>query len=58
MVKTTINLRDDIYKKLMKETVERTVTQKNFSKLINEKLEKAKSETLLSEMNSDETKEY
>ena len=55
MVKTTINLRDDIYKKLMKETVERTVTQKNFSKLINEKLEKAKSETLLSEMNSDET---
>jgi predicted CopG family antitoxin len=41
MVKTTINLRDDIYKKLVKEVVEKYGNTKNISKLINEKLESA-----------------
>ncbi len=38
MVKTTINLRDDIYKKLVKETIEKYGNTKNISRLINEKL--------------------
>jgi predicted CopG family antitoxin len=38
MVKTTINLRDDIYKKLVKEAIEKYGNTKNISKLINEKL--------------------
>jgi hypothetical protein len=41
MVKTNINLEDDIYKKLIKEAVERYGTTKTLSKLINEKLKKA-----------------
>ena len=45
MVKTTINLRDDIYKKLVRETVEKYGNTKNLSRLINEKLERAESET-------------
>jgi len=39
MVKTTIILNDDIYKKLINESIERYGTSKKLSKLINEKLE-------------------
>ncbi len=38
MVKTTINLDDEIYKKLVKEAVEKYGTTRTLSKLINEKL--------------------
>jgi predicted CopG family antitoxin len=38
MTKTTINLEDDIYKKLVKEAIERYGTTRSLSKLINEKL--------------------
>jgi predicted CopG family antitoxin len=41
MAKTTINLEDDIYKKLVKEAVERYGTTRTLSKLINEKLKRA-----------------
>lgn len=40
MVKTTVNLEDDLYKKLMKESVERYGMARSFSRLINEKLKK------------------
>ncbi|MDE1863577.1 MAG: hypothetical protein KGI33_11790 [Thaumarchaeota archaeon] len=40
-MKTTVNLNDDLYKKLVKETVEKYGNTKNLSKLINEKLERA-----------------
>jgi len=53
MVKTTINLRDDVYKKLVRETVEKYGNTKNLSRLINEKLEKAESEAS-SKVDSDE----
>ncbi len=43
MVKTTINLRDDIYKKLVKEAIEKYGNTKNISKLVNEKLARAAS---------------
>ncbi len=56
MVKTTINLRDDIYKRLLKETVEKYGNTKNFSKLINEKLAKAEGETSISKTDSEEIK--
>jgi predicted CopG family antitoxin len=56
MVKTTINLRDDIYKKLVRETVEKYGNSKNLSRLINEKLEKAEGETL-AKVDSDDIKE-
>lgn len=39
MVKTTIILNDDIYKKLINESIERYGTSKKLSALINEKLE-------------------
>jgi len=45
MVKTTVNLREDIYKKLVREAVERFGNTKNLSRLINEKLETAESAT-------------
>jgi len=45
MVKTTVNLREDIYKKLVREAVEKYGNTKNLSKLINEKLEKAENKT-------------
>ena len=38
MVKTTITIEDDLYKKLAKEAVERYGTIRTLSKLINEKL--------------------
>jgi predicted CopG family antitoxin len=41
MAKTTINLEDDVYKKLVKEAVEKYGTTRTLSKLINEKLRKA-----------------
>ena len=41
MVKITINLEDDIYKKLVKEAVEKYGNARSFSKLINEKLKKS-----------------
>jgi len=40
-LKTTINLNDDLYKRLVKETVERYGNTKNLSRLINERLERA-----------------
>ena len=40
-MKTTINLNDDLYKRLVKETVERYGNTKNLSRLINERLERA-----------------
>ena len=55
MVKTTINLRDDIYKKLIREAVERFGNTKNLSRLINEKLEKVESKTI-ARADSDEIK--
>ncbi|MGH9922081.1 MAG: hypothetical protein ACRD38_04965 [Nitrososphaerales archaeon] len=45
MVKTTINLRDDIYKKLVREAVEKYGNTKNLSRLINAKLERVESKT-------------
>ena len=41
MAKITINLEDDIYKKLVKEAVEKYGTTRTLSRLINEKLKKA-----------------
>lgn len=55
MVKTTINLRDDIYKKLVREAVERFGNTKNLSRLINEKLEKVESKAV-AKGDSDEIK--
>jgi len=40
-LKTTINLNDDLYKRLVKESVERYGNTKNLSRLINERLERA-----------------
>jgi predicted CopG family antitoxin len=40
MVKTTITIEDELYKKLAKEAVERYGTVRTLSKLINEKLKK------------------
>ena len=45
MVKTTINLRDDIYKKLVKEAIEKYGNTKNISKLVNEKLARSSGST-------------
>jgi len=42
MVKTTINLEDELYKKLVKEAVEKYGKARSFSKLINEKLRETK----------------
>ena len=39
LVKTTITLKDDLYKKLVKEAVDRYGRTRNLSRLINEKLE-------------------
>ena len=55
MVKTTINMKDDVYKKLIREAVEKYGNTKNLSRLINEKLEKAES-TTSSSTELDETK--
>jgi len=41
MAKTTINLDDELYKKLVKEAVEKYGTTRTLSKLINEKLKRA-----------------
>lgn len=38
MVKTTINLDDELYRKLLKESVEKYGRSRKFSRLINEKL--------------------
>ena len=38
MTRTTINLEDNVYKKLVKEALERYGTTRTLSKLINEKL--------------------
>jgi len=38
MAKTTINLEDEVYKKLVREAVERYGTTRTLSRLINEKL--------------------
>ena len=43
MVKTTINLDTEIYRELVKEAVEKYGTTKTLSKIINEKLKKARS---------------
>ncbi len=43
MVKTTINLEEELYKKLMKESLERYGRARSFSMLINEKLRRAES---------------
>ena len=40
-MKTTVNLDDDLYEKLVKEAVEKYGNTKNLSKLINEKLERS-----------------
>lgn len=40
MVKATINFDDELYRKLIKETVERYGKMRGFSKLVNEKLRK------------------
>lgn len=42
MAKTTINLEDELYKKLVKEALERYGTTRTLSKLINEKLKEAR----------------
>ncbi len=38
MVKTTVNLEDEVYKKLVREAVDKYGTTRTLSKLINEKL--------------------
>jgi hypothetical protein len=53
-LKTTVNLNDDLYKRLVKETVERYGNTKNLSRLINEKLGRA--EGLGGTIDSDEKK--
>lgn len=53
MVKTTINLDDELYKKLVKEAVERYGKARSFSKLINEKLRKAEG-IVLKDLSDDE----
>lgn len=40
MVKATINFDDELYKRLIRETVERYGKMRGFSKLVNEKLRK------------------
>jgi len=45
MVKTTINLDDDIYAEIVKESIEKYGSTKNISKIINQRLGKQKSET-------------
>lgn len=40
MVKATINFDDELYRRLIKETVERYGKMRGFSKLVNEKLKK------------------
>ena len=45
MVKTTINLEDELYKKLVKEAVEKYGRARSFSKLINEKLRETEAST-------------
>jgi len=46
MVKTTIILDDDLYKKLIRESIERYGSTKKLSFLINEKLRKLEGEVL------------
>ncbi|EQD63854.1 hypothetical protein B2A_02321 [mine drainage metagenome] len=46
MVKTTINLDTEIYKLLVSEAVERYGTTKTLSKIINEKLKRAKAKPI------------
>lgn len=41
MVKATINFDDELYRRLIKETVERYGKMRGFSKLVNEKIRKA-----------------
>lgn len=45
MVKTTVNIEDEVYRRLVKEAVERYGNTKSFSKLINEKLKRRETET-------------
>lgn len=49
MVKTTINLEDELYRKLIREAVERYGKTRAFSRLINEKLKKAETAEVSSE---------
>lgn len=45
MVKTTINLDEDIYAEIVKESIEKYGSTKNMSKIINQRLSKRKPET-------------
>jgi len=45
MVKATVNFDDELYRKLIRETVERYGKMRGFSKLVNEKLRKVELET-------------
>lgn len=45
MVKTTINLDDEIYAEIVKESIEKYGSTKNMSKIINQRLRKKKLET-------------
>lgn len=45
MVKTTINLDDDIYAEIVKESIEKYGSTKNMSKIINQRLSRRKTET-------------
>lgn len=45
MVKTTINLDDDIYAEIVKESIEKYGSTKNISKIINQRLGNRKAET-------------
>lgn len=47
MVKTTINLEDDIYKRLVKEAVEKYGNTRTLSRLINEKLRRTEASAML-----------
>lgn len=49
MAKTTINLEDELYKKLVREALEKYGTTRTLSKLINEKLRKAENTAIRSE---------
>lgn len=56
MTKTTINLEDDVYKRLVKEAVEKYGTTRTLSKLINEKLKKTTGTEARSTISKEEIK--
>lgn len=57
MVKATINFDDELYRKLIKETVERYGKMRGFSKLVNEKLRKFDDTAVRSRITKDEDEE-